>query len=70
MVGVALALCGLIILKLFTAHALKRRRHRSLCIVTGALCCLNIPYGTALGVATLMVLSRESVAALFEDANK
>jgi len=65
-IGMAVAATGLVILKLLTARALKRRRNRWLCLATAAISCLNLPYGTALGVATLMVLSRESVVALFD----
>ena len=35
-------------------------------MVVAAVCCLGIPYGTVLGVFTLIVLSRRSVSSLFE----
>lgn len=45
---------------------LKQRRWRVFCMVIAALQCLNMPLGTALGVFSLIVLSRPSVTALFE----
>jgi hypothetical protein len=52
-------------LKFLTARALGRRRGRTLCLVTAALACIFIPYGTAIGVFTFVVLGRPSVRALF-----
>jgi len=40
---------------------LLRRKYRVFSIVIGALDCLMVPLGTALGVFTLIILSRESV---------
>ncbi len=54
------------ILKLLTGIRLKQRRSRMLCMVTAAFSCLEIPYGTALGLMTLVVLGRPSVRQLFE----
>ncbi len=62
---VSAVLAALAALKLATARALRTRRHRMLCMATGALSCLGIPWGTALGVCTFLVLERPSVAALF-----
>jgi hypothetical protein len=53
-------------LKLFTAIRLKERRSRVLCLVTAGLSCLEIPYGTALGVMTFVVLGRASVRQMFD----
>jgi hypothetical protein len=53
-------------LQILTAIRLKARRSRILCIITAALTCLFVPYHTALGVFTLMVLQRPSVKAMFE----
>ncbi|HUN64295.1 MAG TPA: hypothetical protein VMU53_20005 [Candidatus Sulfotelmatobacter sp.] len=52
--------------KLQTAMWLKRRKSRTLCMVVAGISCLEIPYGTVLGVLTFMVLGRESVMRLFE----
>lgn len=54
-------------LKLRTAWCLRQRRSRGLCLVTAAISCLEMPYGTALGVFTFMTLSRPSVLQLFSD---
>jgi hypothetical protein len=45
---------------------LARRRHRLFCIVMAACNCLMIPLGTVLGIFTIVVLSRDSVKALFQ----
>jgi hypothetical protein len=52
--------------KLQTAFWIKRRKSRTLCMVVAGISCLGVPYGTALGVLTFMVLGRDSVARLFE----
>jgi outer membrane lipoprotein-sorting protein len=44
---------------------LSRKRHRMFSIVVGGLNCLQFPLGTALGVFTILVLSRESVRDLY-----
>ncbi len=59
------ALAALAALKLATARSLRTRRRRTLCLVTAALTCLGIPWGTVLGVCTFLVLERPTVAALF-----
>lgn len=51
--------------KLWASRCLKRREKRTFCLVTAAFTCLGFPWGTALGVATFVVLGRPSVAALF-----
>lgn len=53
-------------LKFLAAQRLKARRSRTLCMVVAALTCFGVPYGTALGVWTMIVLSRPSVARHFE----
>ena len=59
---------GLGALKFFVARLLQRRRARVFCMIVAAISCIGIPFGTALGVFTLIVLSRDSVRRLF-DAN-
>lgn len=53
-------------LKLITARKLRERRSKPFCLVVAGLSCLGIPYGTALGVSTFLVLARPEVDALFE----
>ena len=62
--GVAIVVATL---KLLTAIRLKERRSRVLCLITAGLSCLDLPYGTALGVFTFIVLSRPAVRQAFEE---
>jgi hypothetical protein len=66
--GGVFALIGIVgaTLKLLTAIRLKERRSRTLCLITAGLSCLEIPYGTALGVMTFIVLGRPSVREQFD----
>ncbi len=45
---------------------LRARKHRTFSIVVAALNCLQIPFGTVLGVFTIVVLVWESVCQLYE----
>ncbi len=56
-IGVGNALSGWCILK---------RKARTLSLVIAGLNCLGFPFGTALGVFTLVVLLRESVAEMYQ----
>jgi hypothetical protein len=47
---------------------LSQQRHRMFCLVIAVINCLSFPYGTMLGVFTIMVLMRPSVSELFEQA--
>ena len=60
----AICLLGLT-LNLLSALFLWQRRHRVFSFIVGGLNCLQIPFGTALGVFTMMVLSRDSVCELY-----
>ena len=44
---------------------LAKRRHYTFCLVMAAVACLFSPFGTVLGVFTIVVLVRESVRELF-----
>jgi hypothetical protein len=68
MMGAFIAVFALVatILKLLTAKRLEQRRSRVLCLVTAALSCIEVPYGTALGVFTFLVLGRSSVRQQFD----
>jgi len=52
-------------LEIYAGICLKNRRHPILIQIVAALYCLSIPWGTALGVFTFMVLNRPSVKPLF-----
>lgn len=66
-VAVALFLVSLIggSLTFLAGRRLSERRSRTLCMVVACISCLSVPLGTALGVFSLIVLSRPSVKALF-----
>ena len=61
-----LAIVGLAILTGLAGRNIARRRRYTFCLVVAAINCLVMPFGTALGVFTIIVLSRPSVKALFE----
>ena len=52
-------------LEIYAGRCLKQRRHPLLIQIVAGIYCLSIPWGTALGVCTFMVLNRPSVRALF-----
>jgi hypothetical protein len=56
---------GVAIARFWAARCVKQRKSRTYCIVIAALGCLEFPYGTALGVLSIIVLGRDSVARLF-----
>jgi hypothetical protein len=60
LIGLAMAICILI-----TGRSLALRKRYSFAIVMACIECLFIPFGTILGVFTIVVLSRESVRELF-----
>ena len=45
---------------------LGQARHWTFCVVMAALCCAFFPFGTILGVFTILALARTEVKALFE----
>jgi len=45
---------------------LKQRRNRTYCLVVAGVECMFMPFGTVLGVFTLIHLSKDSVKALFD----
>jgi hypothetical protein len=52
-------------LEVYAGRCLRQREHPVLIQVIAAFYCISIPWGTALGVCTFMVLNRPSVRALF-----
>jgi hypothetical protein len=58
--GWSLAVCVL-----FAGQFLSRHRHYTFCLVIAALLCMITPFGTVLGVFTIIVLMRPSVKLLF-----
>ena len=58
--GMALAICIII-----TGRFLASRSHHLFCVVIGGIECIFMPFGTVLGVFTIIVLMRKSVKELF-----
>jgi hypothetical protein len=56
-----------LVLNVLSGLFLRQKRHRVFSLIIGALDCLQIPFGTALGVFTIIVLGRESVRDLYSD---
>jgi hypothetical protein len=57
---------GLMVLAVFLAgRFLSKRRHYTYCFAMACLECFFLPFGTVLGVFTIIVLARESVRKLF-----
>jgi len=63
LLGIAIAICIFI-----AGRCLSRRRCYSFALVMACIECLFIPFGTILGVFTIVALSRESVKTLFSTA--
>ena len=63
LLGIAIAICILI-----AGRSLAKRTRYWFALVVACIECLFIPFGTILGVFTIVVLSRESVEALFSTA--
>ena len=53
-------------LTIYAGRCIAARKKHGLIFVTACLNCLNMPVGTALGVFTLVVLSRPTVKVLFD----
>ena len=60
LLGIAMAICILI-----AGRCLSRRKCYTFTMVMACVECLFVPFGTILGVFTIVVLSRESAKALF-----
>lgn len=50
----------------WAGKCLGQRRHYMFCVSMGGVACIFMPFGTVLGVFTLIVLTRPSVRALFD----
>jgi hypothetical protein len=67
-IGLFVVLITIAAMKFFVARCLKQRKSRTFCFVIAILSCLEIPYGTVLGIFTILVLERPSVRRLFDPA--
>ena len=50
---------------LIAGRCIARRTHYTFCFVWACVECLSVPFGTCLGVFTILVLNRASVKAMF-----
>lgn len=66
--AISLIMAAFAVLKLLTAQAIGKRRWRGLIFATAAISCLGVPWGTALGVLTFLVLTRPGVASEFSNS--
>jgi hypothetical protein len=48
-----------------SGYFLAKQKHHLFCLVMAGICCMFMPFGTVLGVFTLVVLTRPSVKELF-----
>jgi hypothetical protein len=52
-------------LLVYSGRCLARRKHYTFCIVMAAISCMFMPFGTVLGIFSIIVLVRPSVKTLF-----
>ncbi len=66
-IGLVFFLMGLsfVVCVALAGRHLSRRRHYMFCFIMGAVDCLFMPFGTVLGVFTIIVLQKEAVRQLF-----
>lgn len=70
--GGTFVLCGwaLAVAMIIAGSKLKRKRSYTYCIVIAALECMMMPFGTVLGVFTIIILMKESVKEIFTSDNR
>lgn len=72
---ILMALCLIVVGLVFASFIflagrfLARRRHYKFCFVMAAVECVVMPFGTVLGVFSIMILNRDSVKQLFVAAS-
>jgi hypothetical protein len=54
----------------WAGRCLGRRKHYTFCLVGSCVACLFMPFGTVLGIFSILVLVRPSVKSLFEPGAK
>jgi hypothetical protein len=53
------------VLTLVAGGCINHRKHYTFCLVVACIECLSVPFGTVLGIFTIVVLNRASVKQLF-----
>jgi len=68
--GLVFVILGLVIAALYfvTGRSLGEYRRRTFCLVIAGVSCFFMPWGTVIGVCTILVLIRPNVKTLFEPA--
>lgn len=66
-IGLVISICGwaLAICVYHSGRLMAQRRNRMFSFVVAAILCTFVPFGTVLGVFTIIILSRPSVQALY-----
>jgi hypothetical protein len=60
--------CAFGILTIISGRKIAQRKNRTFSFVIAAINCLSLPFGTALGIFTIIVLNRPSVQTLYQDS--
>lgn len=63
-------LAAMFVANLLSGFFLRQRKNRIFSLVVGGVNCLQIPFGTVLGVFTIVILTRDSVREAYEMAGK
>ncbi|MFH1301538.1 MAG: hypothetical protein ABIK07_10800 [Planctomycetota bacterium] len=68
--GFVIFLIGIVILFciILAGQSLARFENYKFCFIVAAFECLMIPFGTIIGISTILILRRDSVKTLFENA--
>ncbi len=64
LLGWSIALC-----MVFAALNLKHRKNRIFCMVVAGIECIQMPFGTILGIFTLIALNKDSIKEMFAPQN-
>ncbi|QQL46220.1 hypothetical protein [Sulfuriroseicoccus oceanibius] len=68
--AIGIIILGFVAIETICGLSLLKRKNRIFCLIVSGLNCLSIPVGTALGVCTIIMLTKESVIAQFEQADR
>ena len=57
------------VIQFLAGRYMSQKKHRTFCFIAAGINCMGVPYGTAIGVMTFIVLTRKSVQNKFEQGN-